>query len=470
MAAGALLLSTNSCDKYLDVNEDPNNLLAVPYELVLPAAELSTAFTYNWFLGIYGSLWAQHCTQKPQASQYTSIMAYSAPATEFNAFWSECYSGALNDYQYVLEESEKVGDWNSYLIATCMQAFNYAYLVDCFDKIPYFEACKGATVTLHPKYDDGVDVYDDLITRLNTAVGKTFATVVTKQNGKDDQVFAGDINKWKAFANTLKLKLYLRQTKFNAAKATTGINACLADAAGFTTASIGAYTASVGSENPLYSVIGPNGLTTVNLAATEQTVNMFTANRDPRISGIYKMGADTVFLGAPYGQLGDSRYTTAATANKLASINIKGNDPVWFFSPAQLSFMLAEAKLFVGQNAAADYEAGVTASFVDFGSTATAAAALLATDSVYEYPSAGTNANKLEAIITQKWIAAASRQPAEAWFDHSKTGYPSFMIPSPDAGGIQMPKRFIWPATELERNRNAPKVQVGYFEPVWWAK
>ena len=157
-----ILVTSNNCSDFLDVNTDPNNPAVAPAKMVLPAAEMSTAAFYNNYLMIYGSIWAEHFSQNFTSNQYNAINDYNPQPTDFNWMWSESFSGALNDYKYVLGEAEKAEDWNMYLIATCMQTFHFAILADLFDKIPYSEGLQGDTETLAPHYDNGETIYTKL--------------------------------------------------------------------------------------------------------------------------------------------------------------------------------------------------------------------------------------------------------------------------------------------------------------------
>ena len=463
----ALLITINGCSDFLDVNTDPNNPAEAPYKMVLPVAEMSTAGVYNSYLMTYGSIWAEHLCQNFTSNQYNALNDYNPTPTEFNWMWSESYSGGLNDYVYVIQKAEKAEDWNTYLVATCMQAFHFAFMTDLFDKIPYSEALQGNTGILAPKYDEGQSVYADLLTRIDDALSKNFLATTNTVIGANDYVFKGNMDNWKAFANTLKLKLYLRQTKVGSVNAK--LTECLNSPYGFVkSAFIGGFTSEPGKRNPFYGVnLAGEGLGTDNFRAADVLLDYLKENKDIRYNGIFKPGPTAA---GAYNSMvfGDRlRAGGSAESEKIARGNWKTDDPVYFFTEAMVQFMIAEAKERTGVNGKANYEAGVIASYINFGHSANDARELL--DDVYAYPSAADA--KIKAIITQKWIAAAIRLPIEAWFDYNRTGYPNFLKPSANSqiGGGLMPKRLFFPASETERNVNTPK-QETIDTPVWWAK
>ena len=89
-----------------------------------------------------------------------------------------------------------------------------------YDKIPYSEALKGVG-NLTPKFDDGYTIYKSLLAGIDTALGKDFSArtaidLRATNEGNVDLVFGGDIEKWKQFANTLELKLYLQNDQCKA--------------------------------------------------------------------------------------------------------------------------------------------------------------------------------------------------------------------------------------------------------------
>lgn len=119
-----------------------------------------------------------------------------------------------------------------FLQATCLEAYTFQILADLYDKIPLKEALQGSA-NLTPKFDNGKEVYDELFARIDAALGKDFnssnVVKVTSDLLFGTQDKAAQIDSWKRFANTLKLKLLLRQTESaNGAAATQKISDLLA--------------------------------------------------------------------------------------------------------------------------------------------------------------------------------------------------------------------------------------------------
>ncbi|MDP4226253.1 MAG: SusD/RagB family nutrient-binding outer membrane lipoprotein, partial [Bacteroidota bacterium] len=206
-----LTVLSASCSKdWLDVNTDPNYASNATPELVFPSAVASTASVIGGQYNIMGSIWSQYWTQSNGANQYKDIDRYNMTTADFNNQFSRIYSGAFEDYKYVEEKAAASSNWSFYLMATVMEAYSYQMMADLYDQIPYTEACLGDKGVIHPHYDKGQVVYDSLIVKINKALAKPLNELSTAQAAQDF-VFGGDLTKWAQFANTLKLKIYLRQ-------------------------------------------------------------------------------------------------------------------------------------------------------------------------------------------------------------------------------------------------------------------
>lgn len=465
----ALVVFT-SCKKYLDVNTDPNNPKKAPYKTVLPAAMMTTCMNYGGYATITGSFWAQHFTQNNTTNTFNGIDSYNVTGSTFaqSSIYGGEFINGLKNYNFVIKEAAAANDWSVHLAATCMLAFSTQLLVDLWDRLPYFEAL--STTNLTPRWDNGNEIYADLIRRLDDALDKNFTLSTNSNLGSADYVFNGNVANWQKFANTLKLKLYLRQTKVNPTAAKAGITECLNSPIGFVTdAKITIFSDVAGKHNPFYGICvttGNGALGNVHHRASNTMLNFLKAGNDPRLDKFYVAGSESG--GTIYG-LDQGNYTISQAEspnNKLAQGRWGAVDPVYFFSNPQIRFMLAEAKEHLGQDGKADYDAGVLAAFQMHGLDGSS---FIAASGAYEYPAT----DKIKAIITQKWAASClTNLCIEAWFDHSRTGYPDFFTVSKTSvlsNGSAFPKRFIYPTGEVSTNPNTPAIEP-VDSPVWWAK
>lgn len=473
------MLTFSACKKQLDINHDPNN---PPIEegtpkLVFPAALQSTVATAGGEYAILGMLWSEYTTEDAFSSQYRNLDSYSATGSDLNTNYGEMYSGALNDYKLVLEKAAASGDWNFYLLATVMKAYTYQVLVDVYDKVPFSEALQG-NGNLQPKFDDGNAIYDSLITELDDALGKDFSANTNTDPGTSDFVFGGDISKWIAFANTLKLKLYLRMINTDPQKAESGITALYNSGATFLTedAAVTQFTSVPGKQNPFYAYNIFSLNTTNNLRASVTFLSWLKLHNDPRIVSYF---GSTTATGIHQGdfQNTDPAYGAAAVFVQ------KPTDPVQFISGPESYFMQAEARerYFGGDGAKELYDAGVSAAFEFWGLDASS---FIAPGGDYEYPSGGTLDDKIEAIIVQKWASLPGSHALEGWLERNRTGFPrsspvystdpsyvpgQFVIAKNTVIGQNYPKRLPIPDEERSTNHNTP-APVPITTPVWWGQ
>ncbi|PRY08996.1 SusD-like starch-binding protein associating with outer membrane [Pontibacter ummariensis] len=474
------LLSTSSCDKeFLDVNEDPNNPVVAPVEYVLPAAITSTASAVGGEYAILGGIWSQYYTQNNGSSQYISIDQFNIQPTSFNNRWTEQYAGALNDYRFVKEKAAAAKEWNAYLMATVMEAYNYQVLVDLYDRIPFDEAGQGETKqNLSPAFRDGQAVYDSLVVRIDKALALPVSGGVDAKLGKGDVVFNGDMQQWVRFANTLKLKIYMRQVYARPQVAEAGIKALYASGAEFLdeAADMAIFTDATSKRNPLYEMDQTTALNSnQNLKASNTFFSFLQVNNDPRLDKVYLPGSG--------GQKAMVQGTSGISTSQLVPATVSRalilpTAPVYFISEAESYFLQAEAALrgFGTGDAAALYSKGVDAAFEQIGSERM---------NLYPYPANGSFEDRLETIIVQKWASfAGTYQGLEAFLERNRTGYPEtsevaatnaayqpgeFTYPVEGiTSGKLFPTRLPWPQDEVQRNPNAPQTPEPITKPVWW--
>lgn len=476
----AMVFLAFGCKKTLDINVSPNNPLieTTTPEVLFPSAVASTTGRVGGDLTILGGIWAQYYTQANASNQYKTIDSYALTRNDFNGSYNELFSGALADYQLAIKLAQAKSDWRYNLMATVMKAYTYQVLVDLYDKVPYTEALKGVE-NLQPKFDDGYTIYVGLLAEIDAALAKDYTSIaLSGEQKKTDFLFGGDMSLWTKFANTLKLKMYLRMVNAKPAEAQAGITKLYTEGANFltTSAGIATFDDTPDNSNPFYEYNIRRLNTTTNLRASKTFTSWLTTNGDPRVN--YYFGTANP---VPMNQ-GD--YTaTAVQQPTYASATVfvqTAKDPVWFISAAESYFMQAEAleRYYGGTGAAAMYQNGVRAAFTQVGLAAGTI------PSSYLLYSTGTFEQKLEQIIVQKWASFAGSHSLEGFFEQERTGYPkTSAVYSTDGSYIAgqwvyskngvtaglFPKRLVFPASARDRNNNTPP-EVPITTKVWWGK
>ncbi|OON69137.1 SusD/RagB family nutrient-binding outer membrane lipoprotein [Hymenobacter sp. CRA2] len=523
---GGLLVSSvalASCEDFLDVNQNPNNPTEASATLVLPNAQFRTATRLGNDLNILGNLWTENWAQAQDYIYYVPQQSYGLTPLSYEPTWTDLYAGSLRDLSYVLAEAQRSNATNTIAIVKIMQAYNYQLLVDAWGDVPYGDALQG-TDNLAPRFEDDQVVYDNIIDLLNEGIAAINTTAATP--GSADIVFRGNMTQWRKFANTIKLRVYVRQSGARPDVARAGIQAMQTAGAQFLGADESAtanpgFLNTAGKTNPLVANIGYNttGGPTGGYQATRANtlgVNYLKATNDTlRLKRIYTPVAGRTDIARNYVAVasGDIR---AQVPSPIASARLSGigpgvirpfaqngfAQPIYLLSSAESFFLQAEAAergWLTGGTAAAKtaYEAGITESFKILGVASPQAAATayysqtgvagrkvtdtnaptaLTSNGQFDPkavdPSYNGTGDKIEKIITQKWIANNGINGFESWNEYRRTGFPSGIYTSLNSieasNPNKIPVRIPYPQTEIANNPNSPKGSTTFTPKVFW--
>ncbi|CCG99528.1 hypothetical protein FAES_1518 [Fibrella aestuarina BUZ 2] len=487
-----LAISSGCRQEFLDINNNPNQVTAATPELVLPNALANSA---RYFSGVssaggpqfaFLNLWMGYWNWSGNYSINTSDKNYQFTNAFNQSIWNDAYTN-LKNYVYIEQQGAAQQQPLLQGMAKIMTALHFQYLVDTYGDIPYFAALQGLT-SPQPTYDSDVAIYEDLFKQIDAALtlfndaDRLAAQGATIRNpGANDIMFQGNINKWRRFANTLKLRMILRQSE-KADRQTfvqQALNTIKASGYGFLGGLTGTtyeaatvnpgYTNSANQQNPFFGTFGQQ----VNGQPTEQ-FNIYRANRyaldfyentnDSRIFFFYNPVSGSTFDGTFFGTT--SPLPNGETSSIGSGVLQAVNQPAVILSAHEALFLQAEAaqRGYITGNAQQLYEAAITASFTYLG---VADADGTAADYAQEYYSQATanvgwaaSTNKIQAIITQKWASLNGLSPFEAWADYRRLGIPNVPISQDPSTSIkQIPSRLFYPQTEYSYNEANVKAQ-----------
>lgn len=251
----ALSAFVSSC-REIDDNISPNNVdpaLISPRQ-TLTASENSVftaqAGTMNSLSNVWTNTWAGNNFYfgNPLTREYSLDISN----TFGTGIWTSSYVASSN-LQNIINNGSSLPLHSA--IARILKAYTMQYVVDFYGDVPYSEAFKGQE-NLSPKYDDDANIYRELVLEINKAIADINATQNSGINGdnvvtaQEDVIFKGNMNSWKLFANNVKLKILLRQSKVTDTSIKSFVDAQLQTLAGSTTANF--YIGDV-AINPGYS-------------------------------------------------------------------------------------------------------------------------------------------------------------------------------------------------------------------------
>ena len=478
----ALLLAVSAgCrDEFFDVNNNPNQVTAATPELVLPNALANTA-TYYQTRFAFLNLWMGYWNYSGNYSIATSDKNYQFTNTFNQGIWNDAYTN-LKNYNYIEQQSLAQNQPNLQAIAKIMKAFHFQILVDTYGNIPYTNALQGLAVS-QPTYDTGVAVYEDLFKQLDAALtlfasGDTRAAAGETINnpGTNDIMFKGDIGKWRRFANTLKLRMILRQSEKPERQAfvQAALTVLKASPYGFLRAGESAainpgYLNSANQQSPFFATYGQG----VNGQPVEFN-NIFRANRyaldflistqDDRRFSFYNPVSGSTFNATNFGTI--SPLVNSQTSSIGPGVLQSATQDAVILSSFESLFIQAEAaqRTYITGNAKTLYESAIIQSYTYLGvKDAEGTAEKYARDFL-----ASENANvnwtlatdKLRLILTQKWASLNGITPFESWNDYRRTGIPAVPVSQDPSTSIkQIPVRLLYPQTETQYNEAAVRAQ-----------
>ena len=327
---------------------------------------------------------------------------------------------------------------NKLQIIELMNVAVYSHLVDVFGAVPYTEALNGGNV--YPKYDMGLDIYKDLFSRLNTALGKLSASNSSFDSA--DLYYSGSTSAWIKFGNSLKVKMAITIADADNTLAKTSVEAAVGKI--FTSNDddcLMPYLSASPNYNQLYADLVASGRH--DFVPANTIVDVMNTLSDPRRPAYFTM-YDGSYKGGDYG------YSNSFSQYSHISDEIQKADfPGIIMTYSEICFYMAEAAergYNVGGTAAEWYNKGITSSFDFWG--VSGAADYLAKPTVAYATATGTWKQK---IGTQSWIANYTRG-IEGYTNWRRLDFPILNLPEETTDYADIPVRFTFPINEQTLN------------------
>lgn len=481
-----LILSVSSCtDHFDDLNTPEDSIVADNID----GPQLGQTFAYAQYYGMMAgsyfrcqtqisNLWTQYFSQ---TAGYFESDQLIDPGVWNNDCWNPFYSGPATALHFVENFTEENSMPLQNAIAKVWRVNIYHRFTDYYGPIAYSEFGSGETSV---NYDSQEDIYRDFFATLDEAVAVFDQNPGGSAFAGDDQIFGGDTEMWRIFANSLRLRLAIRisyiEPELAKQEAEKAINA------GVITANSENVTMSTTVNNINWLTIWTY-IDEFRMSATSQSI--LTGFEDPRLSEYFSEAAEGGgYKGFRNGLPASAKGNFLNNENSFVDEkwytlpNGGANPPNRIMDAAEIYFLRAEGALRdwnMGGTAKELYEEGIRMSISDrteassveidayINSTNTPAAI----DDAYNTPPAsdipvqfqeGADFEILqEQIITQKWIALYP-DGWEAWSERRRTGYPRgyAVINSlnPDIAEDELIRRRTF--TSDERATNSEAVQA----------
>ncbi len=487
LSPAILLLIVSSCSKpFLDVNKNPNAAVDVPAKTLLPATTVGMAFSNSNELGKAAALLMQYNANTNPASVAGGYDMWNFSGLDGQ--WSnELYAGAINNLGILIQKTQ--GKSSAYSgIGKLELAYTFAMITDLWGDVPYSEPGQGLDENgfpqfSQPRFDSQQDIYFGNSTKgiksLFNLVREGLADIASNPVSRpgidptiDDRVYAGSLTKWTRFGNSLLLKLALQVS--NKAQDTT--KAVINDILTNNKPIIDAIDGSLDFNVP-FLVSNPNAYYLQDVGGsitnTQMLSNRFLAleRSSLRLSKFYTKPAAT-FIGWDNG----SPFTPPALGTRstygtyVLGGTLSGEGAIRLITAFRNYFILAEAALRFGTPGDPNtyYQNGIRAAMKSTGiadadiNTYFAANPTIVTLS-------GTAAQKLQQIITQKYIASVGNA-VESYNDYRRTGLPVLTPPLTTGGDDPntFPQRYPYTNVEATANPNQPNPRPKTNVKLWW--
>ncbi len=517
VCAGTLIASCTK--KYAEINTDRNSIATVG------AAELPFLFAKAEQASV-PSIWTYQIAQNLFADQYAQYFACTATyfPSDRNVIRMDWVGAAFNPiYTDMVPQLQSIfgaaaPNSPEYAIANIIWVNGFHKVTDYWGPIPYSQAGQPSNSV---PYDAQDKIYDDFFKRLDSSIATLKTNTGASPYGSFDIIYGGSVSKWLKFANTLKLRLAIRISKVDPARAKTEAESAVAD---------GVMTASPDDDALIQkSTTGDdnNGLSIMSdwnefrMSAAMESVMVGYA--DPRITEYWLPDGATADNPAGNGhydglrngltatQLTQSQNTATSNAKvgkRWSSPSFAGNanylsTPQNIMCSAEAYFLRAEGVLLgwnMGGGTAQDYyNLGITNSMKQWGITDAAAINtyinsanvpvapndFLNSPPVSDAPIkfAGDMTTQLKQIAIQKWLALFP-DGYEAWADYRRARtfilYPVANSDNPDITNTttQWIRRIPFLQSETQNNKTAVDAAVSLLgsggdkvtTPLWWDK
>lgn len=494
-----------SCtDGFEELNTRPDVLTADAVD----ASLIGQAFAQSQWTSMHGLHWRFQISQSLFSDLYSQYFATTAANFDSDRYtevgrwidlaWSSFYGQAAPQLKFVEDLSAEEGLTVENAIAKVWKVQAFHRQTDYWGPIIYSQYGNGETSVA---YDAQEDIYADFFQILGEAISVLESNRGGNAYGSNDQIFSGDVDKWLAYANTLRLRLAVRVSYVDPGTAQAEAERSVASGVMMDNSDNAFVLTTANSMNP-YTTITNWG--EFRMSATMESI--LKGYGDPRMEAYFNPAAsgDTDGDGIPYEGLRNGQ----PKVDKVPALNSDNSDmntrwlpsgpnpPIKVITAAEAYFLRAEGAIRgwnMGGTAQELYEMGISTSMGEVAgadasayitSTATPAAADASSPPVSDIPvafAAGADfETQLEQIITQKWIALYP-DGWEAYSEKRRTGYPRtyplIASDNPNVSVNDQMRRMTFVDSEFSNNRAATEAASSLLSgpdnnatKVWWDK
>jgi|GEM_PF-374344 hypothetical protein len=225
-AIGTMLLTSVSCQKsfYTKANNNPNSPKSVPNGTLLSGIEVTLGYIEGGDFSRFACMFTQQiCGYSRQSAAYFQyIFTNQDPETA----WDNIYDDVMSNSYQLMTQAQQGGNHEYYGMGEIMMAYGLMRTVDMWGSIPYSQAFRGVASPT-PVYDADKSLYDTVralcyrgINNMNPALDANdlYSPDPTNPNYDNlgsDVMYHGAGAQWVKFAHAILARLFIHQTKHN---------------------------------------------------------------------------------------------------------------------------------------------------------------------------------------------------------------------------------------------------------------
>ena len=468
LALSSLMLMPSCTSNFEDFNTPPfgvtddelaqdNNYIGMHFPSIQKSIywnATGAGWEFQLIQNLTSDIWSGYIASPTNFKGGINTQTYAVTNDWSDYAWNYAYDYIMTNQLKVKNKCEELG-MDTYghfnAINTILRVMAMSRVCDEYGPIIYTHYGESKT---GGQYDSAQDAYKAFLSELTAASNVLNEFIQKGQYASfakfDMSPYKGDLTKWLRLCNTLRLRLAMRVVKYDANWAKQEAEAAIAAPQGVLKTGDVFKLDGYGWLNPLYTV--SREYNDAFVSANVQSI--LEGYKDPRLEKVGLAKVDKV-IGVRSGIPGLEKTSDKYKA-VISNVNVDIATPATLMTAAESYFLLAEAALRgwkAGGNAKDFYEKGVQTSFEEFGvsggdylnssrvpadwvdpivSEFNAPAASTITP---KWDDAQTDEERLEKIITQKWIAGFP-EGKNAWAEYRRTGYPKlFQVLKNDSQG-----------------------------------
>lgn len=401
---------------------------------------------YQRAYNLSADCWAGYFSQDNNWNSGNNSTAYFS----YDDWNSATYKNSYTEILPLWKKIKETGTPEEYAIAQILKISAWHKTLEAFGPIPYTHAGESALVI---PFDSEKDVYDAMFADLQAAVEDLYSLAAMGGSiaGEFDAVYAGSAERWIRYANSLMLRLAMHIRFADDATARKWASQALGNHAGL--------IETVADEAKINRGAGYVFVNNINYLARNYNEARMGASifsyldgyEDPRLSAYFTEGnvngrSIRGYDGKEYYPLPAGNISNKGDFAGASLPNMSEDTPIYWMRASEVFFLRAEAALAWGGgfgDAGDLYRQGVEMSFAENGvsgsvddylANGTSPVAVSLTGQAYDRPAptdataefTGSDEQKLEKIMIQKWIALYPNG-MEAWTEFRRTGYPKLL-------------------------------------------